>query len=908
MASLESIDFYAHFHPRWFESVQTYRPSDAYTRVFREIFPDTWQLQRSGIWWGAHPPVAQLPGQGWKLHIAVRSQQSEALLAVLFPILLEEGISFKFLLDPLIATLSNGKVWPRGGSGKFATIYPADEAAFLRLGERLAIALADFEGPYILSDRRWPGSRCVFYRYGGFLSKSQLLLNGMTKQLIQTPEGEWIPDVRLPFWNPPAWVVDPVPQPPVPASTERFADGRFSIKSVINFSNRGGVYKGSATDSDQPVILKEARPCIEVGSRRLDAIQVLEKEYRVLQALADTGHFARPLHMFRAWEHAFLVEEFLEGIHLGQYTILHNPVYAKEFDNAAIDAYFEKMRAVWLQLAQATAAAHKRGVVLGDLSFTNIIVQEDGIKLFDLETASEGLDAAPIGLNTPGMFLENKTPQANDYYALGVLIFGSLVLSYGMVGLHTPAMSRFLDELAADVDLPPALLDLIRNLVESPETYVAQPDQLLAELNALPFGEGHGPTRRPRLALPIQAQFADGQIARLSKLAAETVAGFAEYAHGLADTSRRDRLFPADLSLFETNPLSLAYGAGGTLWALHVTGAAIPAAWTNWVLAQSITAETYPPGLYLGLSGIAWSLSALGATEKAAELLHMARGHSLLWTSPSLYDGATGFGMACLRLWQQGAGNEFLADARRVGDYLIAHAQAHESGLYWPDAEGKTAVGYAHGSSGIALFFLYLSCATDDASYLSYGRQALEFDLAQGVWLEGKLAGFPLSRIDPFEPPVESGVVSCYWDHGSAGVGSVLVRYLALREDIMFRAWLPHLIDDCSRKYTVFPQLFRGLAGLGNFLLDAWSHTGEEAHRLAAWQAAQGLLLFRLERPEGITFPGDQLRRESADIATGAAGVALFLHRLVQSEQGAAPNTHFMLDELLPHGLRGLQD
>jgi hypothetical protein len=87
---------------------------------------------------------------------------------------------------------------------------------------------------------------------------------------------------------------------------------------------------------------------------------------------------------------------------------------------------------------------------------------------------------------------------------------------------------------------------------------------------------------------------------------------------------------------------------------------------------------------------------------------------------------------------------------------------------------------------------------------------------------------------------------------------------------------------------------------MGNFLLDAWCQSGDERHLLAAWQAAEGVLLFRIECEEGITFPGEQARRESADYATGAAGIGLFLDRLLKAEEGFKGSFNFVVDELLP--------
>jgi hypothetical protein len=62
--------------------------------------------------------------------------------------------------------------------------------------------------------------------------------------------------------------------------------------------------------------------------------------------------------------------------------------------------------------------------------------------------------------------------------------------------------------------------------------------------------------------------------------------------------------------------------------------------------------------------------------------------------------------------------------------------------------------------------------------------------------------------------------------------------------------------------------LFAGRAGLLPLLRDDPAHATEQIRRLA-WHA--------LPHGGGLAFPGDQLLRLSADLATGAAGVLLAL-------------------------------
>jgi lantibiotic modifying enzyme len=306
--------------------------------------------------------------------------------------------------------------------------------------------------------------------------------------------------------------------------------------------------------------------------------------------------------------------------------------------------------------------------------------------------------------------------------------------------------------------------------------------------------------------------------------------------------------------------------------------------------------DQYPPGLYLGQAGIAWVLAELGHIDVARHVMRAASQHELLWSSHDLVRGASGYGLACLKMWTLGCGQEFLDEGVRVGQRLLESCVRDDRGVRWPEKGGTVRLGYAYGGSGTAMLLLYLHMATGDPKFLEQGRQALDFELDQGVWLNGRFAGFPDLALDEPESAPE---LRCYWDAGSAGVGTTLVRYLAVTADTALERQLTDLVSDASRKYTVSPQLFHGLAGLGNFLLDVWEQSGDERHLAEAWQVAEGVLLFRIERAEGIVFPGEQAARESADFATGAAGVGLFLHRLLQAEHGIQGNFNFVIDELL---------
>lgn len=899
------INIYTQYNPRWFESPTRYLPSDEHLALYSEYMPDGWSVERAGLWYFAKPPEVSLPEQGWKLHISVCANDSITCLRRVLPILRDELVSFKFLLDPKTVSLVTSKLWPRGSSGKFITVYPTTQDQFSRLGKRLTQELEHFVGPYILSDRPWPGSSCVYYRYGGFRARSTLQLDGRRTPVIASPDGGLVPDIRHPYWSPPDWVSDPgLPQQRVDGADLVLDEGRFTVTSALRFSNRGGVYRAIDNHTGQDVVIKESRPHINVGRHKVDAIAVLEKEYRLLTLLAATGYFVEPVTYFREGGHAFLVEEFVPGDHLGRFTILRNPLYHGTITGPTLERYFRDVRELWLQLARAIASAHQLGIVLGDLSFTNVIVTEGSrVCILDLECAvEEGVDPQ-VGLHTQGLAAQRTlesgiSDRANDYYALGAIMFGSIMLANGITGFYPPARTCFIEELTADLGLSGALIALIDDLMTLPRGDGFDSSVIERAIARLPIGDRGAPSWAPRLAEPAVRRLDREKRGGLRDRVAETRDAVADFLCGTADIKREDRLFPADLSVFLTNPLSVAFGAAGVLYAVRRMTGDVPGQLMDWLLSRRVHNDEFPPGLFVGQAGIAWVLNELGYPDVAVPIMRSARQHELLWDSPDVFHGAAGYGLACLKLWAAGLGQEFLDDAVRVGQHLDESATRDGRGAHWPDLDGAAPVGYAYGGSGVSLFLLYLHQATGDPVPLALGRQALGFELHQGVWWKGAFAGFPAEVVDTSEAP--HVVPRCYWDAGSAGVATTLMRYLVVAPDPTLQGWVAYLGSNLSHKYAVFPQLFHGLAGLGNALLDIWEVSGDERYLGEAWQVAEGILLFRIDRPEGVSFPGEQAIRESADFGTGAAGIGLYLDRLVKADAGILGNFNFVVDELLP--------
>ncbi|WP_035806197.1 class III lanthionine synthetase LanKC N-terminal domain-containing protein [Kitasatospora mediocidica] len=894
MSSWESPQSYTLVDRRWYESPGRYLPGDEHLAVLRSVLPDGWRTRRRGLWTTARPPGADAPAQGWKLRVTSLAEESTDVLRLALPVLCAAGTPFTFLIDPFCARLANGADGWAGADGGLLTVHPLDLEQFRAVGSRLAAALRGRTGPEIRADRRWPGSTAVGYHYGGFARAERVGPDGRRGLVIAAPDGGVAVHVPSRCFTVPPWESDPFPAGP--AEPDEPLRARYAVPAL---DARGGARPATDARTGRDVVLKEARAGVLVGSPGRPAIEVLEKEYQLLGELADTGLFARPVELVRTGGRAVLVRERPRGTPFGRYCLRTNPLVTLDLDPASVRGHFLGLRGLWRRIAEAVSTAHRRGILLGDLSCAGVSVDpETGTAtVVGLETGvREGLDAH-LGVHTPGtasprLLATGRYDQGADWDALGALIFSSVMAVGGATGFHRPSLSRFLAELAYDLVLPAELVDLIDDLTAG-DTVIDGP-KVIQRIDELPF-EGHPLWSTPvPLALPATDQYRHPE--RLPGLRDADLAEVAEkvvdYAVELADPRRQDRLYPADAAVFDTNPLSVAHGALGVLYGIHRLRGSVPAAQLGWAMAQDVDPARYPAGLYLGQAGVAWVLDELGRPEAALRLLDRTREHPLRFAAPGVLHGSAGYGLACLRLWQRQGVGRLLDDARAAGQALAADCLQDASGARWaapaePGGEPHSRVGHGHGAAGIALFLLYLHLATGEQQWYELGRSALAFELRRGIRVNGYGGE-------------DDGLPGSCWETGTAGTATTALRYLVVRPEPGLAASVSALLADTTRKYSAVPGLFHGLSGLGNVLLDAGELLGEERWFAEARRVAQGVLLSRTDRAEGVVFPGGRALRESTDFATGSIGVALFLDRLRTAHPGGRSNFNFVLDELLP--------
>jgi serine/threonine protein kinase len=848
----------------------TYKPSAEYSDLIKPLLSNLqppWMLTRDGFWFHAHPHPVSFPGQGWKIHISATLKNGAAILLRAAKIALAHAVPFKFALDRNVLSMMTSKMWPRGGSGKFITMYPQDLLGFKQVLEELYRELRFEEGPYVLSDKRYKDCRVLYYRYGGMERVTRTDYKGEKVLVLFSPTGEAVPDIRTPYFNLPPWVEDPFPANEASQQELTLQNGRYVITQALAFSNSGGVYLAEERGTGRKVVIKEARPHTLMDDRGNDAVVLLKREQELLELLLDTDVAPKPIESFYAWEHFFLVEEFLEGVDIREIMLTQSPLLRVNPSLEDGREFYETFRRLFRSFAQALHQLHRRGIVFGDLSANNLRVDPStyAVRLIDFEGAFRpGIDQ-PTYLYTPGFKSTasiRKDAQAfeDDLYSLAATMLYLMFPIGALSSLRQDLFDTVLKTVLQDIGWSQTqVFDIITRFAGN-EISCTQACELL---------DKPAPVQTPACNADVEADFTK---TILRELGSFLLANMRDHADG--------SLFPADPFIHQTNPIGLGFGACGVLYALKTCGFEIPQHALEWLenYLDRAKPDDFPPGLLTGASGIAWTLWELGLTERATMLLRMANESSILKRHHSYFYGMAGVGMANLHFYLHTKEPEYLAMAHELAEFLLQSARVDDRGMHW-ESDNLIHLGLGYGQSGVALFFLRLFQLTGKEKWLFHGKKALEYDLVHGMEGEKGVLSFPRAPGDPTLQP--------YLEEGSAGIAKVAIRYGMLDKIGM-------ILSDVHRKYSGFAGLLYGLGSFVDVLTDAFLFSRNDEYLRMAQRPISGMRdLYLIKQDQGCATPGDGLFRISCDYATGVAGVLRALHRYTYLE-----HSDFTLDEI----------
>ncbi|MET9466072.1 class III lanthionine synthetase LanKC [Streptomyces sp. NPDC006544] len=821
---------------RWFYDAPYRRAGESYRAALAPV-PPGWRSHTSGDWLALRPVDAELPAQGWKIHVSATLDNAESLLTKVYAYCTARRIAFKFVPSPYLLHLRNAKYADRAASGKFITVYPADEQQCRRIAQDLDAALEGAAGPYVLSDLRW-GAGPVHLRYGSFTLRHCYDDNGELVPAIEAPDGRLVPDRRGPVFQPPEWLE--LPEFLKPHLAARSADTLtgipFTVERALHFSNGGGVYVGKDTRTGETVVLKEARPYAGLASDGADAVTRLHREQAALERLEGLDCVPSVLGTFAVGDHRFLVLEHLAGQPLNTYFARRHPLIEADPGPAELAAYTEWALTVHRRVTEAVDAVHARGVVFNDLHLFNIMVAEDEtgeptVSLLDFEAAAHVDEGLRQTVANPAFVAPaERRGFSVDRYALACLRLALFLPLTSLLVLDRAKAAHLAAVIAEQFPVPRQFLDEAVEEILSGVPQGAPGGQLPAPAGPyLPVRPGDWPAARTSMTAALRAS---------------------------ATPDREDRLVPGDIAQFATagGGIGFGYGIAGVLHALAETGAGPWPEAEEWLLDRTAKPLSGTPlGFYDGLAGTAWTLHRLGhpgrALDLADQLLHQP------WQSagPDLHSGLAGIGLALDALGAAAGEGELHAAALRCAE-LVTRPEQHPA-----------RAGLLYGNSGLALLLVRLYERTGDKEMLVQASRALHRDLDRCV-----TSAYGTLQVN------EGWRTMPYLGEGSVGIGMVLDDWLEHGPDERFEQARVEIVRAAQATFYAQPGLMRGAAGMILHLARTTTPgpgTGPEAIA----RQIDALARHAVPYQGHLAFPGEQMMRLSMDLSTGTAGTLLAL-------------------------------
>jgi hypothetical protein len=896
-----------------------------------------WECQADDQWLYVMPSDGTQRGQGWKLHISGTILSAEEILARVLPVLVSGASAFKVTRDlAFLESLCDAHA-SRESAGKFITIYPVDDETCGALAAELDARLAGLNGPVVLSDLPYRPASLVSCRYGAFAAMYTLSAAGDIRPAIRTPDGALVEDRRQAWFECPPWTSPPAgfrrPASGVSESASRAGEpsgrpgqvllaDRFLVVQALRLTAKGGVYlardlkAGHVGDhrtgdlvADDFVIIKQARPHIGLGADGIDARSFLLNEWSVLHLLAGTGVTPAPVSLFQHDGDLFMAEEFVGSTRLDRWARRYQPgpyQPGSEADDSDVTLLTALER-----LCDAVGEFHSRGLVIRDLSPTNILVEDgtDGgeaeatVRICDVEyVAFTGTAPRLIGtpgFNPPEQRVGKAVQPPGDLYALGALLYyictgeAPLLARDDPPGRPTAArMSELLASCAPSRRLAGMTGLIVALLADDPAERPSLTDVKKRLRQALRSPAAGGPAR-------AGAGTQNGKPARPWELAVGLAADLVEHLLATWEPGSPRPWNFSDYGRHEA-PLDVYFGVAGVIGVLAQAAAtgdypAVPPVLTdaaNWLKDRHQPGGTERPGLMVGDSGIAWALGLAHAAARSsgpggrardsalkAEIMARLRSARSAGSVPPNDDflyGTAGAIVAHAGLLQ--AADAFglaPADIAGIRDQLavlctgLAARQAPELAT-----EPVTDYGFAHGAAGIGYGLLAGGVTLGDETLighaLRYGQRIVEAASHSGdqAWWRDGSSRSPLYR--------------AHWCHGSSGVATFLVRlWWFTGEAAALATARAAALAALAGRAGASACMCHGLVGDGELLLDLAAATGEPHYVGAAWSVAGQLWSLRVRRDGRWLVPDESGTGIGVDYALGISGAAAFLLRLL---------------------------
>lgn len=681
------------------------RPADF--DLASEPLPDGWSRSFDADWCHVVPPEAELPEQGWKIHVSATLVNAGDLLADVAKYCIDNALMFKFIRSAAVLLMRNSKYGDRSASGKFMAIYPTTDDQLAVVLQELDELVGGEPSPYILSDLRYNAGP-LYVRYGGFASLLAPDEHGRMVHCIRDPHGTLVPDERKPGFHPPSWVdlPDCLADSLALRAAGTLKDFPYRPVRALHFSNGGGVYEAKHVETGDSYIMKEARPMAGLDGQNRDAVERLEIEHAALDTLCGLPQVPAVAEYRKGHEHFFLVRELVDGDQLMNQAQRLNPLMGAPTALSPAD-YTDWALAVLDQIEEAIDQFHARGLVFGDVHPGNIFVRSDNsIAFIDYECAMPIVEDLPQRLGAPGFQAPpTHTGGSVDRFGLGCLRLAMFVPYCETLQWGSDKTARIISEIEVRFPVPASFAE-----------------QVWADLawDRVPKEATEGSAS---LGIEVIPQLTEP----LPTLDAEELRkGIVTHILANATPHRSDRLFPGDAKQFLSPGagVTLAHGAAGVLHSLHLARQPIEPEHIEW-LKNAVAQTDVGPGLYDGLAGVAVVLHSLGEKDYAVELFQRAVANVEHHVPASLYSGRWGVALGALAMHRQTSQSHYLETADKLmADSLVPQTSGRPGGLMF-------------GPAGAALVHLVLGNRLGESSHFDSAASLLLEDADLLRWTPG---------------------------------------------------------------------------------------------------------------------------------------------------------------------------
>ncbi|QYN59391.1 hypothetical protein GYM68_09140 [Lactobacillus panisapium] len=797
----------------------------------------------------------EYPEQGWKIHISTDIYNSQKILAIVSSYLGSKKVMFKFITNISCLLQTTRKDFPRMQFGKFITIYTGSAKETKIIGQDLTQLLKEFEGIKILTDRNFPNSNIVFYRYGVIVPKWKINNENDHVYTIKDGNNNNISDSRKGFFYLPPGIHDifPANKKKSPSLNQLFPN--FKIVEVIRNNNEGINLIGEiGTNKKTKVILKEGRHLSTLINEqsKIDGFYFKKNEAKILKEFAECKFIPKFINSKIIDKNYYLIESRMPGISLKKFGPT-NPILKSNHTKAEIKEYLKDCLTISSSLITILLFFLNHNKIISDISPDNFVFDLDKkeLSIVDLESVQNiGETNIPL-LRTDGFF-NPKTKLGtveSDISGIGLTIF-YLFFSKSIEVVTRPEDIiidiNYIKNIFMQKDLE-HFFEILQLMIFSPEKINLE--NVLSNIKHLQKNFIHDNTLKINLCPQIEK----------TKLKEKVPNIFEELVNQSKNQCKKNLHFvERRLTPYYDNKFSYSYGLAGIENILkNITHE------NRYVdmFYKEFAKFKYNDKLSMtfsgGLSGVLYSLPLSSNLNK--QITNDLIKYIIQFKNRNfgLFDGYSGVGLSLIN------NSKKSQKVENALSFLVTKL-LNEKALVNYDY-----LGLAQGGAGIAYFLLRYEQHLKSHKYdnIIYKWLLHDFDLAIRD-NDNKFVGLPSKR--------NSTIAYPYLVYGTAGLLRVFLEIYDYCPNLQskLKNKIKEMAASLDLPYTAYYGYFFGIAGIIDTLIEFDNRFPSDKTQSVINRLLSYLILHKFKSESGhILLLSDQLQAVGTDLGSGITGI-----------------------------------